>query len=262
MEQIQLEATTRSQTGKGAVRQLRRRHLIPGVVYGKAQPPLSVALAEHDVLHALHTKAGTNVLINLHIREEHAPDAGASEPAQPAKGAKRPPARAGKGGGHTQTVLIKEVQHDAVDGSILHVDFHHVSLTTRIKIAVPVVPQGEAIGVRQDGGVIEHFLREVMVECLPTEIPAKIELDISPMKIGDTRHAKDLALPSGVTLAVDPESAVLSVLAPKAEVIEAAPTESGPAEPEVLKQKSPEELEAEAAAAVKEKEKEKKEKKE
>lgn len=238
MEQVSLQVKTRSTLGTTAAQVLRRQGWIPGVIYGKGQASRAVMVEQRALQKALHTKAGENVLINLDITDGEATTADA------------PQAKKGKG----TTVIIKEVQHHPVDGGLRHVDFHQISLTETIRVNVAVVAAGESVGVKQDGGVLEYLLRDIEVECLPTQIPEHFTLDVSPLKIGDSLHVKDLILPEGVKVHHEPEAVVLSVLAVKEEkVIEAMPGAEETAEPEVLKQKKPEELEAEASAKTAEK---------
>ena len=112
----------------------------------------------------------------------------------------------------------------------------------QVKVKVPVILAGEPEGVKQEGGVLEHFLREVEVECLPTEIPAGVEFNVGAMKIGDTIHVKDLTPPKGAKILSDAEGVIASIQKPKEEKPEEAA--ASPAEPEVLREKKPE---AEAA---------------
>ena len=240
MEQVRLNAKVRPVVGTTSAQTLRRSGWIPGVVYGKGHTPRAVVVEQTALLKILHTKAGENVLINLHVDDGDTADA--------AKGKKT----AGT------TVILKDVQHHPVTGSVRHIDLHQISLTETIRVNVPVVATGESIGVKQDSGVLEYLLREIEVECLPTQIPERFTLDISALKIGDSLHVKDLVLPDGVKLHVDLEAVVLSVLAIKEEKIaEVVPGAEAGTEPEVLKQKKPEELEAEAAAKAAEKTKKK-----
>jgi large subunit ribosomal protein L25 len=161
-------------------------------------------------------------------------------------------------------VLIKQIQQDPVHGEITHVDFHAIILSEQIRVKVPVVLKGEPVGVKQDRGVLEHFLREVEVECLPTAIPKDIEHDVSQMKIGDTLHLKDLIVPAGSKMMSDPEGVIASVLTPKEEKIEEVTVEAV-TEPEVIREKKPEaegEEASEQPAKKEEKAQEKTEKKE
>ena len=146
---------------------------------------------------------------------------------------------------------------------MVHVDFHQISLTKKIRVTVPLSFQGEAPGVKQQGGVLEHLRWDLEVECLPTEIPAQIPVDLSGLELGKTLHVSDLILPADVRTVSDPEHPVISCAEPRSEEAPAA-AEAGvePAEPEVIKQKKPEEGAAEAAGdEKKEKPKEKQEKK-
>jgi large subunit ribosomal protein L25 len=154
--------------------------------------------------------------------------------------------------------LVKEVQHHPVHGDVLHVDFNEISMTKMIKINVPVVAKGEAPGVKQDGGSLEHILWEIEIECLPTEIPAEIEVDISNLKIGDAVHIKDIKFPSGVKVLNEQDAVVMTVAAPMKEEVPVEAVEGEEKkEPEVIKEKK--EVPGEGAAEEgKEKEKEKK----
>src|SRR3989338_1219366 len=221
---MQLEASARAETGKKISSALRREGAIPAVVYGEGHTPAAIALTAKDLARALHTAAGENVLITLTVKQ-------ADGTAQPAR-----------------TVLIKEIQHHPVTAQVLHVDFHQVSLTKRIQVTVPLQFTGEAIGVKQDGGRLDHLLWEVRVECLPTEIPKRLDVDVSALKIVDSLLIKDLVVPAGIKLLHEPQVGVAACLQP---VVEKAPelgTEGVPAEPEVITAKKPEEGEEEKAA--------------
>lgn len=223
MDQAILEASVRADLGTRVSRRLRQAGQIPAVVYGEGRVPTPVITQQRDVARILKTAAGENVLITLTVK---GPD-GAAQPAR--------------------TVLIKEIQHHPVTSEILHVDFHQVSLTKRITVTVPLQFTGEAVGVKQNGGRLDHLLWEVRVECLPTEIPERLEVPVAALKIGDSLAIKDLIPPSGIKLLHDPQVAVVACLSPVVEKApEVAPEAAGPAEPEVIKQKKPEAEEAEA----------------
>ena len=187
MDPMQLEASARAETGKKISSALRREGAIPAVVYGEGHTPAAIALTAKDLARALHTAAGENVLITLTVKQ-------ADGTAQPAR-----------------TVLIKEIQHHPVTAQVLHVDFHQVSLTKRIQVTVPLQFTGEAIGVKQDGGRLDHLLWEVRVECLPTEIPKRLDVDVSALKIGDSLLIKDLVVPAGIKLLHEPQVGVAAV---------------------------------------------------
>ena len=153
------------------------------------------------------------------------------------------------------SVIIKEEQHDPVSDELTHIDFHRISLTQEIHVKVPLETKGDAPGVKKSGGSLEHLLWELEVICLPTNIPAKIEIDVTKLEIGDSIHIKDLVLPSGVKTNLDPESIVVTVAAPmKEEAIEAAAqVQTATAEVEVLKEKKPKPGEAAPAGKTEEK---------
>ena len=247
-QKIVLETSLRESIGKGPAGLLRRSGLVPAVVYGEGEKTLSVQVPAKALGRILHTKGGMNALITLLIEAS-------------AKGAALPAGQAGKKL-PDRVVLIKEIQHHPVTHEVLHVDFHHVSLSKEIEVTVPLVFKGEAPGVKNEGGVLEHIRWDLEIECLPTEIPSEIPVDIAQLNIGKTLHVRDVPLPAGVRLMTDPEQPVVACVTPKIEEeppAEAAAEEEG-AEPEVLKQKSPDEIAAEEVAQKEKKEREKGEK--
>ena len=206
-----LTVKRRALVGRRPVRRLRREGLVPGVVYGKALDPLAIAVSHRDLVKLLHAKAGEHALVTLRLED---------------------------GVSWEKPVLVQAVQQDPVDGRVVHVDFHAIVLTERLKVKVPVMLKGEPVGVKQEGGILEHFLREVEVECLPTEIPSSVEHDVSAMKIGETIHVRDLAPPKNARITTDPEGVIASVQAPKAEP--AAEEAAAVTEPEVIREKKEE----------------------
>ena len=235
-ERPQLLGTVRHERGSRIVRRLRKTGFVPGIVYGKAVEPTPIAVNRRELVKLLQARAGEHGLVNLQVAAD------------------------GKAKGWEKPVLIKHVEHEPVFGEVLHVDFQAIALTEQIRVKVSLVLKGDAVGVKQDGGILEHFLREVEVECLPTEIPSHLEYDISSMKIGDALHAKELATPERVRITTDPDAVLASVVAPKVEKVEEA-AEAAPAEPEVIREKKPE-AEAEAGAEGKAAPAKKEEKKE
>ena len=224
MEFVDLHASLREGKGKEFNKKLRDAELLPAVVYKKGEDTLNLKLHRKDVFNVLHTEAGENVIIKLHI-----------------DGAKKNKER---------TVIIKEVQRDPIKDYVQHMDLQEISLTEAINVKVPVALKGEAIGVKQDGGVLQQVLWEMELECLPTTIPEKIEVDISNLKIGDAIHVKDIQPAEGAKILDDPEGVVFSVERAKdVEEIIAAPLEGGVEEPEVIREKKeiPEEEAAEGA---------------
>ena len=234
MATVTLAAKPRPTVGKQAAKHLRRDNQIPAIVYRAGEASVPLAVEQRALTQVLKTSAGENVLIALRIEGETATVGVAG---RGRKSGKAPAER---------TVMIREIQRHPVTGAMLHVDFHEIQLTERITVKVPIVAKGEPIGVKQDGGVLDHILWELEIECLPTQIPERLEVDVSALKIGDAILVKAIALPEGVTALADPEAPVVAVAAPHVEKVE-EPTEAA-AEPEVLKQKKVEE-ETEAAPA-------------
>ena len=241
MEKIILNTEVREEKGKTKVKNLRKSDIIPAVIYRSGKESVCIKVKRRDLHDVLQTSAGENVLLTLKV-----------------KGDKKKTDR---------TCLIKEIQRHPVKEDIVHIDLNEISLTEKIKIKVPVHPHGEAQEVVKEGGVIDHPLWEVEVECLPTDIPEKIEVEVSQMKIGDAIYVKDLKVPPGVVMLTDPELTVLNAVPPaKEEVAEEATAEGEELlEPEVIgkgkKEVAEEETEEEAEKSKKEEAPPKEEKK-
>jgi len=234
MEEIILDAEIREGIGRGKVKDLRDQGFIPAVVYKDGKESQAIKVSHSSLLKLLHQHRLEGVVINLKIKEDK-------------KGKNRP-------------CLIKEIQYDPVHEDILHVDFNEISLTKAIKVNVPVVAKGEAVGVKQEGGSLEHILWELEVECLPTNIPKGIEIDVSTLKIGDSIHVKDIIPPVDAKITNDPSAIILTVAAPMKEEVAAVPVEGEELkEPEVIKEKK--EVPAEGAEEEAKEGKEGKEKK-
>ena len=226
MEKVKMAASPREEVGKSRVKALRRTEFVPGVLYKGGKDALSIKLRKREMHDALQTEAGENVLISLTIENKD-----------------------DKKGKKDHTCIIKEIQRDPLKDDIIHVDLNEISLTDKLKVKVPVSSHGEPEGVVKDEGVLEHVIWEVEVECLPADIPKKIEVEVSAMKIGDAIYVKDLKVPQGVKILNDPELTVLSVAAPaKDEVVAEVPSEET-AEPEVITKGKKDEEEGEAEEA-------------
>jgi len=224
MEKVILKADVREKSGKANAKELRRKDMIPAVVYKGGKGALSLQLARGDLNQILHTKAGENVIVTLKI-------AGADAKAK------------------DKTVLIKEIQREPIRNLILHVDFNEISLTETLKVNVPLAAHGEAVGVKADGGTLEHVMWELQVECLPTAIPEKITVEVSGMKIGDAVYVKDIKVPEGVKVLNDPELIAMIVKPPKIEVPKEEAAAEGAVEPELIRKKKEAEEEGEGEKA-------------
>jgi large subunit ribosomal protein L25 len=134
--------------------------------------------------------------------------------------------------GTTRTVLVKELQRDPVRGRPLHTDFYLVDLDQTVEVAVPIRLRGKAQGVEL-GGILDHPLREIELECLPRAIPESVDVDVSALDIGDSIHVRDLELPEGASVRTDENLAVASVVAP---VVVEEPVAEEPEEGEELEE--------------------------
>lgn len=208
MQEINVAAEPRGDKNtKHQLGQLRKARKIPAVVYGGKEKPVSVTVGEKELMEALK-KAGANAIIHL----------------------KHP-----KG---TDTVILKELQRDVVNGQPVHADFKRIDLKQKIDIQVPVRTVGEAPGVKLNGGLLEHVLRQLEIRCLPTAIPKSIDIDVSAMNVNDAVLAGDIKLPEGVELRTKADQVVCHIVIVKVEVeAVAAPVEGAAApgaEPEVV----------------------------
>jgi large subunit ribosomal protein L25 len=188
--QVTLRAETGREPGSRPSRRLRRRGLVPAVVYGKHLAPFPVAVNAHDLYVALHTEAGLNALINLE-----------TEGAEP------------------RLTMAREVQRHPVRGDITHVDFVTISLTEKTEVDVSIELTGESAGVKE-GGIVETIRSSVDVSALPTDIPTSIVVDITNLGIGDTLRISDLPVLEGVEYLDDPNDPVVTIATPAA--VEAA----------------------------------------
>jgi large subunit ribosomal protein L25 len=222
MATVDLQGELRTEAGKQVAKRLRRAQRIPAVVYGGRQGPVTVAVNPQELLAALET--GDNTLINLSLT------GGAAQ--------------------QTSLVILKELQRDPVKGRPLHADFQAITMEQKIRVDVPLVLQGDPIGVKDKGGILEHTLRQLSVECLPIDIPEKMVVDVSGLDIGNALHVSDVQVAEGVRILDDGARVVASVSAPAAEEV-AAPVEEAPAEPEVVGKKEKEEPEAAGDAKAK-----------
>ena len=200
-----LVAERREGTGKGFARKLRAAGRVPAVLYGHGTDSVAISVDARELVHLFHQAASQNVLLDLVLD------------------------------GKEHLTIPREVQRDHIHSRFVHVDFLIVRRDETIAVNVEVVEVGDAPGVKA-GGVIEHHLRELHVECFPQDVPENIEADISSLEIGDMLHVRDLVAPPGVTVLSNPDDAVLSVITPAALRVEAElllPGEEAPPEEEI-----------------------------
>ena len=227
MSEFVVAAESRTETGKGFNRRLRGRGLIPGIVYASGKKAVSVSVSPRKISEILHSASGENTLFDLEIE------------------------------GKSHRVILKEFQREPLKGQLLHADFFEVALDKRIEVKVHIELMGTPVGVKNEGGLLDFVTRELQFECLPTDIPDKILVDVSDLELGQHLRVSEVTLPSDkVTLLTDADIVIAHVVIPRADVAEAeeeaeaaavaeGESEAG-AEPEVAKKGKAEDEAAEA----------------
>jgi large subunit ribosomal protein L25 len=206
-----LEAVQREAFGRNNAGRMRRAGQIPAVVYGGPQGQSeSLAVDPKQLLHILHSDAGVNTLIKLKV----------------------------EGAAADTHVLVKEYQLHPVTQGLLHADFYRVAMDKVTRVTVPVHLTGDAKGVKAEGGIVDFVHREVIVECLPADIPKHIVVDISNLMLHDGVRVRDLVSDGKWKAVSDADMLLVHVIAPKTEAEPAADAAAAPtaaAEPEVIK---------------------------
>src|SRR5580658_7967438 len=210
-ENTVLEAQARVAGTKNDARRVRVDGKVPAVLYGAGKEALSVSLDPRQVSRILHSQTGHNTIFDLALN-----------------------------GGERTKAMIVDWQYEPVKGALLHIDLKRIAMDQKLKVEVPIVLKGEAAGVKQQGGILEQVLREVEVECLPGDIPASIEADVSELVFGKVLRVEDLPHNDKVKFLTDANQPVAHVITVKEEEVvapEAVAAEAGttPAEPEVIK---------------------------
>lgn len=188
MEQVLIKADTRNATGKGIARKLRREGRIPAVLYGRNVDPVSITVSTKD-WEKITRHMKRNVILDMEIT--------------------------GGKGVENRPVMVKEVQKDGLGVNVMHIDFLQVSMERTVEVEVPIHLKGKSKGEIL-GGIIDIHLRSARVECLPTQIPEEIVIDITELDIGDSVHVSDISLP-GVKMMEQGGIAILSVIPPTVE---------------------------------------------
>lgn len=236
MEKVILKAAKRAGTGKGNSRQLRSGGILPGVLYSGGSST-SIQLQKKEISRLMGSKGKEQALISIELEGDKASTS-------------------------NHWALIKDYQIDPVKNELLHVDFIEISLKKKIKLTIPIVITKEPIGVK-NGGILQQQMREVKVECLPTQIPDGIEVDASSLDIGHSLHVSDLTVKEGVKILSEPQEVILSVIAPAAEeVAPVAPVAEEIKEPELVRKTKTKEEEAEEEPKTQKEQKESKTQKE
>jgi large subunit ribosomal protein L25 len=205
MEQILIRADKRNVKGKGIARKLRNDGKIPAVLYGRDLKPVSITVLSKD-WEKLGGRTRRNVIFNMELH--------------------------GDSDVENRPVMVKEIQRECLGEKILHIDFLQVSMERTIEVEIPIHLKGKAKG-EVEGGIVEMHLRSMKVECLPTEIPEEIAIDISELEIGDSLHVHQISIP-GVKLLEGADVAIITIIPP---AVEEKPVVEEVLEPEEGKEK-------------------------
>jgi large subunit ribosomal protein L25 len=229
-ERVKIEVLQRESRGSADARRLRRQGLIPGVLYGRGKSPHPFSVHERDLRRALTGPGGLHAILDVVLDGQKTSHAS----------------------------ILKDYQQDVISGRLAHIDLHEVRLDQPIQAQVVIELVGEAAG-SIEGGVLSQVTREINVEALPLEVPERIEVDVSPMQMGDTLRLADIAVQEGVTFLDDPEETVVATVTVPTQIIEPEPEEEeeleegeelaeGEEAPEGAEGEAPAEGEAEASA--------------
>jgi len=205
MQEINLTARTRPESGKERVKKLRTQGMVPAVIYGHGKSAIPLTLEAKDLVPVFKAGTSENIIITLKVDDDK-----------------------------TFKAIIRNVQTEPIKNKLLHLDFQEIHMAEKIKVRVPIETVGTPEGVKNQGGILEHILDMVEVSCLPADIPEKIVVDISGLKVGQSFHLGDISM-DRVEIQADKAQVVVTVIAP---IVEAEPTSeeaaAAPKEPEVI----------------------------
>ncbi|MGD0099011.1 MAG: 50S ribosomal protein L25 [Acidobacteriota bacterium] len=202
-----IEAQLRTPGGKNANRRLRKMGQIPAVIYGPGKPPVVISVNPSQVKAIFHSESGRNTIFGLSVD-----------------------------GSEQNNAMVKDYQLDPVHGNLIHADFLEIAMDRLLELTVNIEIKGEAEGVKIDGGIMDFVTRSIEVECLPSDIPDSIKVDVTPLKINDYIRVKNIQTDAKVKILTDPEVVIVTIVPPIKEEevpVEAAAAET--AEPEVIK---------------------------
>jgi large subunit ribosomal protein L25 len=237
-ENTTLEAQPRDPGTKNDARRVRKGGRVPAVLYGAGKESVALSVDPRQVSRILHSEAGHNTIFDLALD-----------------------------GSERTKAMIVDWQYEPIKGALLHIDLKRIAMDQRLTVLVPIELKGEAVGVKQQGGILEQILREVEIECLPGDIPSHIDADVTELVFGKVLRVSELPHSAKLKFLTDPNQPVAHVISVKEEVAPtpeavAAEAVAAPAEPEVIKKGKQEAEEgAEEAAPEKTEKPEKKEKK-
>ncbi len=183
MSEITIEVNRREETGKNANRRLRASGFIPAVVYGGGRDSLSIQVEKQVIHDLLRQEGGEHAVFLLKLA----------------------------GTDKSRHTMVRDVEIDSVSRQIIHIDFQRVLMTEKVKVMVGIELLGTPEGVKNEGGVMDFITREVEIESLPGDLPAKLTLDVTDLNIGDHLEAKDLEIPEKVELMEELGRVIVSV---------------------------------------------------
>jgi len=209
---------------KNAARRVRVSGKIPAVVYGAGKDAVAITVDPKAITKILHSESGHNTIIDLNITD-----------------------------GDTAKVMIVDWQYEPIKSSLLHIDMKRIAMDKVMRVSVPIQLVGSAIGVKAQGGMLEHVMREVEIECLPADIPSHLDVDVSELALYASIHVSDLPHSGSIKYLADEEATVALVTAIKEEVVETpdAVAAATTAEPEVAKKGKQDDAAAPAEPAAK-----------
>lgn len=207
---IEIEVERREVVGKKARRDAAAKGMIPGIVYGGGREPVPIHVDSKKIIQILRSEKGANSILLFSL----------------------------KGTKSQRHVMVKDFQIDPMTNTLIHADFKRIMLDQTVRVKIPIVLEGTAVGVKTQGGVVDVIMREVEVECLPADIPDKIRVDLTPLHVGEGVKIADLKLAENVKILVeDGHLPIVHVVAPRVEaepVAEAVEGEEAGQEPEVI----------------------------
>ena len=218
MKETKLTAKPRAGKGSAEAGRLRRTGWFPAVVYGEGRPGVDIQLNAHDFVMMLRSHRSENMIVDLAVEHTEKP----------------------------YKVMLKAMQHHPITGRVIHVDFYEISMTRKIEIEVPVKLAGVPTGVANEGGILEHVLRALTVQCLPSDMVEEFELDVTALAVGKTLRVRDVKIDAAKYKVLDDaDQVVAAVAAPRTEEEEKAEADAeaatAAAGPEVLTEKKEEE---------------------
>ena len=217
MKSVALNAFPRTLARRAGAKRLRASGRIPAIIYGRQAQPQNLEVSAKEMENLIHHSISENLLVDLAVKDDARPK---------------------------RLALVQEVQHHALSGEVLHVDFHEVAENEKVTVMVPVETTGEAVGVKTEGGVLEHVLFRIKARGLPKDLPELITVDVSHLNIGQAVHLGEIQAPPGVEILGDKQIPVIAVAAPRTEEEEAAEAAEAaaavPGEVEMIKEKKEE----------------------